>query len=112
MVLLFKGQQIGKKMSGIYAMQRANGDWFALDDRGAFRVPVFRSDSEAMQARQFYRGLLLFHPVLLDQEALKNLAPANGSATHFWLVDHASVNLKRGHRVEYGQLAQLVQDAG
>ena len=91
-------------------MQRANGDWFALDDGGAFRVPVFHSDSDAMQARAFNGGMLLFHPVLLEETALKDLAPANGSATHFWLVDHASVNLKRGHRVEYGQLAGLVHD--
>lgn len=92
-------------------MRRANGDWFALDDRGAFRVPVFHSDSEAMQARQFNGGMLLFHPVLLDEAALKDLAPLNGSATHFWLVSPASINLKRGHRLEHGQLAQLVADA-
>jgi len=35
----------------MYALQRANGDWFALDDHGRFRVPVFRSSSEAMVAR-------------------------------------------------------------
>jgi hypothetical protein len=98
-------------MSGIYAMQRANGDWFALDNHGAFRVPLFHSDAEAMQARAFNGGMLLFRPVLLDDVALKNLAPVNGSATHFWLVDHASVNLKRGHRVEHTQLARLVQGA-
>jgi hypothetical protein len=99
-------------MMGIYAMQRANGDWFALDDKGAFRVPIFRSDSEAMQARSYNNGLLLFHPVLLDDLALTDLAPQNGNATHFWLVDHAAVNLKRGHRVEYGELAALVQSVG
>ena len=102
---------IGKQMSGIYAMRRANGDWFALDDRGAFRVPVFHSDSEAMQARAFNGGMLLFHPVLLDEATLKDLAPANGDGTHFWVVDHASVNLKRGHRVEHPQLVSLVQAA-
>ena len=96
-------------MSGIYAMQRANGDWFALDNHGDFRVPVFHSDSEAMQARAFNGGMLLFRPVLLDAAALQNLAPVNGSATHFWLVDHAAVNLKRGHRVEHTQLVGLVQ---
>ena len=98
-------------MNGIYAMRRANGDWFALDDGGAFRVPVFHSDSEAMQARAFNGGMLLFHPVLLDEAALKDLCPVNGGATHFWVVDRTSVNLKRGHRVEYGQLAQLVEAA-
>jgi|ERR1700682_209875 len=98
-------------MNGIYGMQRANGDWFALDDHGDFRVPLFHSDGEAMQARAFNGGMLLFHPVLLSEGALKNLAPVNGDATHFWLVDHESVNLKRGRRFEHGQLAQLVYEA-
>jgi len=98
-------------MSGFYAMQRANGDWFALDEAGDFRVPLFHSAGEAMQARAFKHELLLFHPVLLDNVRLKTLAGENGSATHFWLVDHASVNLKRGQRVESEQLLRLVQDA-
>lgn len=98
-------------MTGIFAMRRANGDWFALDDHGAFRVPVFRSGSEAMQARAYHSGLLLFHPVLLDEMALTDLTSANGNATHFWLVDHAAVNLKHGRRIEYGQLAALVHEA-
>ena len=98
-------------MNGIYGMQRANGDWFALDDHGDFRVPLFRSDSEAMQSRAFNGGMLLFHPVLLDAAALKDLAPVNGDATHFWLVEYASVNLKRGRRFEHRQLAQLVHEA-
>jgi len=34
----------------MYAMQRANGDWFALDQREGFRVPIFSSSREAMQA--------------------------------------------------------------
>jgi hypothetical protein len=97
-------------MSEIYAMQRANGDWFALDDRGDFRVPVFHSNSEAMQARAFNAGMLLFRPVMLDDRALQNLSPEEGSATHFWVVDHASVNLKRGQRVEHSELALLVHD--
>lgn len=97
-------------MKGIYAMQRANGDWFALDDHGDSRVPVFHSSGEAMQARAFNGGMLLFRPVMLNEVALKDLAPVNGDATHFWLVDHESVNLKRGRRVEHEQLAQLVQE--
>jgi hypothetical protein len=30
-------------MSDIYVMQRANGDVFALEDHGRFRVPLFNS---------------------------------------------------------------------
>ena len=32
-------------MSNIYVMQRANGDVFALDDHGRFRVPLFNSNA-------------------------------------------------------------------
>lgn len=102
---------MGAGMNGLYAMKRANGDWFALDDQGSFRVPVFHSSGEAMHARAFNGGMLLFRPVILDAVALKDLATENGSATHFWLVDHASVNLRRGCRVEHAQLAELVQEA-
>ena len=95
----------------MYAMQRANGDWFALDDHGDFRVPVFRSNGDAMQARAFNGAMLLFRPVMLDERALKSLAPTNGTS-HFWLVDQASVNLKRGHRIEHARLSVLVREAG
>jgi hypothetical protein len=97
-------------MSGIYAMQRANGDWYALDDNGGSRVPVFRSYSEAMQTRAFSTEMLLFKPVMLDERALKDLAPNNGGdAAHFWLVANGSVNLKRGQRIEHAQLTLLVK---
>jgi hypothetical protein len=96
--------------SDIYAMRRANGDWFALDDHGDFRVPLFRSNDEAMQARAFNGAMLLFEPVMLDERLLKTLAPVKAVASHFWLVDYPSVDLRHGHRVEYAQLAKLVGD--
>jgi hypothetical protein len=94
----------------IYAMQRANGDWFALDHRGDFRVPIFRSQTAAMQARQSNGEMLLFHPVMLDESALISLAPTS-EPDHFWLVDLASVNLRRGQRLDQSQLAALIQNA-
>lgn len=98
-------------MSKVFGMQRANGDWFALEDRKTFRVPIFRSSSDAMQARAFNPEMCLFKPALLDERALKDLAlEVNGDAAHFWLVDDFQVNLKRGHRMQYGQLAILCHD--
>ena len=95
-------------MSSMFAMQRANGDWFALDDDGRFRVPVFHSHREAMVARARNQGMLLFKPVALDEHALNELAPAGGgSDVYFWLVDNPSANLNRGHSVERTQLALL-----
>ena len=95
-------------MSDLYAMRRANGDWFALDAEGVFRVPVFRSSSDAMQARAFNVEMLVFSPVRLDERHLKDLGRMNSSdSSHFWLVDKATVNLKRGRRLEHDQLAKF-----
>lgn len=100
-------------MSELFAMQRANGDWFALDDQGAFRVPVFRSNSDAMQARAFNVEMLVFSPVVLDEIALKDLARENGTGpSHFWLVDQSAVNLKRGHRIEHAELSKFEREPG
>jgi hypothetical protein len=100
-------------MSDLYAMQRANGDWFALDDHGAFRVPVFRCNSDAMQARAFNVEMLVFSPVVLDVLAVKDLARENGAGpAHFWLVDQATVNLKHGHRIEHAELSGFEREPG
>jgi len=101
-------------MSDLYAMQRANGDWFALDDHGDFRVPVFHSNDDAMQARAFNGAMLLFRPVMLDDQTIRNLTSSNETNANFWLVDHAAVNLKRGHPIEQARLSALVgkPDAG
>jgi hypothetical protein len=91
-------------------MQRANGDWFALEHRKGFRVPVFSSNSEAMEARAFNVEMLVFKPVLIDARALKDLAPIEGQRpAHFWLVKNACVNMKRGVALQHSQLAGLIQ---
>lgn len=94
-------------MSNLYALRRANGDWYALDADGAFRVPVFRSTGDALQARAYNIEMLVFSPVLLDERHLKDLGQVNSGPAHFWLVDQAAVNLKRGRRLEHAQLAKF-----
>ncbi|MDQ3802900.1 MAG: hypothetical protein M3416_03485 [Acidobacteriota bacterium] len=99
-------------MSSVYAMRRANGDWFALDDGGRFRVPVFRSNHDGMAARACHRGMLLFKPVALDALALGDLTQTDGAAgAYFWLVDNPFTNLNRGRSINRAQLAALAQDA-
>jgi len=99
-------------MSSLYAMRRANGDWFALDDRGRFRVPVFSSEWDGMLARGRHWGMQLFKPVALDGRALDELVPADGvGETDFWLVDNPFTNLNRGRSIDRAQLSLLVQDA-
>lgn len=97
-------------MDTLYAMRRANGDWFALEQREGFRVPVFSSTREAMQARAFNVEMLVFKPVLVDERALKDLAPINGQRpAHFWLVNDECVNMKRGVALQHAELAGLVR---
>ena len=99
-------------MSSLYAMRRANGDWFALDDRGRFRVPLFRSERDGMQARAGHWGMQLFKPVALDGRSVGELVPADGvGETDFWLVDNPFTNLNRGRSIDRAQLSLLVQDA-
>jgi hypothetical protein len=93
-------------------MQRANGDWFALADRGRFRVPVFSSQWDGMLARVNHWGMRLFKPVALDGRALEELVPADGvSETDFWLVADPFTSLKRGRLIDRARLAVLVREA-
>ena len=99
-------------MSSLYAMRRANGDWFALDDGGRFRVPVFGSQRGGMQARVTHWGMLLFKPVALDAGALGELVLPDGVGdTDFWLVDEPFTSLKRGRLIDRAQLSMLVREA-
>lgn len=96
-------------MSDIYVMQRANGDVFALDDHGSFRVPLFNSRRDAILARLRNFGMLLFKPVQLDAGLLKQLVPVGGAAElEFWLVNDPLINLNRGRLVQPAQLAILM----
>jgi hypothetical protein len=99
-------------MGTMYAMQRANGDWFALDDHGRLRVPVFSSVLDGMRARVDNWGMRLFKPVALDGRKLKELVPADGVGdAELWLVDSPFTNLKWGRLIDRSQLSLLVQDA-
>lgn len=96
-------------MSDIYVMQRANGDVFALDHHGRFRVPIFHSSRDAKIARSRNWGLLLFKPVALEAGLLKELVPIGGrSDVDFWLVNDPLISLNRGCLVQHAQLALLI----
>ena len=98
-------------MSILYAMRRANGDWFALDERGDFRVPVFSSSRDGLLARNHHTEMLLFQPAELDEGALGDLGRSGGDGVHYWLVDNPFTALKRGRRIDHLQLVALTQDA-
>ena len=99
-------------MSSLYAMQRANGDWFALDDHGRLRMPVFRSSRAALHARSHHPGMFLFKPMVFDERALKGLAlEEGGNDVCFWLVDDPFVNVGRGHLLDPTQFGLLIHEA-
>jgi len=91
-------------------MQRANGDWYALDDHGRFRVPVFHSTREAMIARSRDTGMECFRPTALDEAAFVNLTTTDEGKACFWLVGDPSLNLSRGLALDHAQLALLLRN--
>lgn len=99
-------------MSDMYAMQRANGDVFALDYHGRFRVPLFHSSHAAMVARSRNVEMLLFKPVALNSCLLRELVPTGGgSEVDFWLVNDPLLSLNRGSLIEHAELALLMNSA-
>lgn len=97
-------------MSNIFAMQRANGDWFALDHHGRLRVPLFHSSQDAMIARLHNFGLLVFKPVVLDARFLKEIVPLPGEdEVDFCMVDDPFASLNRGSTMRSAQVALLIR---
>jgi hypothetical protein len=93
-------------MNDIYAMQRANGDWFALEEHGRLRVPLFHSSHDAMMARLRNVGMLLFEPVTLDTRLLKEIVPVGGgSDVDLCMVNDPFASLNSGSPVAQAQLA-------
>jgi hypothetical protein len=96
-------------MSDIYAMQRANGDVFALDNKGRFCVPLFHSRSDAMTARLLNGDMLLFKPVALDARLLRELRPkGRQNNVDLLLVKDPLRSLKRGDQVDHAELTLIV----
>ena len=92
-------------------LERANGDWFALDDHGRFRVLVFHPCREVMQSQARHPDMLRFRPTVIDEQVLNGLALTEGdSAVYFCLVDDPFAKLKRSRPVERTQLARLIQE--
>ena len=96
-------------MIDIYAMQRANGDVFALDNKGRFCVPLFHSSGDAMTARLRNADMLVFKPVALDARLLRELRPQGGqNNVDLLLVKDPLRSLKRGEQVDHAELTLMV----
>lgn len=97
-------------MSEIYAMRRANGDWFALEDEGRRCLPVFLSIHDAFMARLRTAEMLLYSPIALDTRLLKEIVDGL-SEVDFCLVNNPFASLKRGSPLPHAQLASLIGSA-
>ena len=95
-------------MKTLFAMRRANGDWFSIDDGGAFRVPLFQSSGDALLARSRETGMECFRPVLLDAPAFENLTTTDEGKACFWLVADPLRKLSRGRAFDRQQLVQFI----
>jgi hypothetical protein len=97
-------------MTDVYAMRRANGDWFALDDNGRQRVPLFHSPHDAFMARLRTVDMLLFSPIALDAQMLKEIVDGR-SEVDFCIVNNPFASLRRGISLPQSQLASLLSSA-
>lgn len=95
-------------MTTVYAMRRANGDWFALERHGRLRVPLFHNRNDAMMARLRNFGMLLFEPVALDAKLLESIAPGGDSDVDFCMVNDPFASLKRSALMPHSELALMM----
>jgi len=105
-----EGKENERVMTEVYAMRRANGDWFALEDNGRLRVPVFHSTHDAFMARLRTVEMLLFSPIALDAQLLKEIVGGPG-AVDFCIINNPFASLRRGPRLPQSQLASLLTSA-
>jgi len=96
----------------VYAMRRANGDWFALGGSGRLRVPLFHSSHDAMMARLRNFGMLLFKPVALNARLLREMVSASGASyADFCMVNDPLVSLGRGNPLGQEDIVLLLNNS-
>lgn len=97
-------------MSEVYAMRRANGDWFELEDGGKRCLPVFHSSHDAFMARLRTVEMLLFSPIALDDTLLSEIVDGKGQVV-FCMVNNPFGSLRNGVSLPHEQLASLIRSA-
>ena len=98
-------------MSNLYAMRRANGDWFTLEDDGKLLIPVFHTAHDGFMARLRTVEMLTFAPIALDLPLLNEIADRR-IELDFCLVDNPFASLKRGRTLSHGQVMSLITGVG
>ena len=97
-------------MSNLYAMRRANGDWFSFEDDGKLFVPVFHNTHDAFMARLRTVEMLVFSPTALTAQLLNEIV--NGeTALQFCMISNPFASLKRGVSLPHAQVLTLITTA-
>ena len=94
-------------MSNLYAMRRANGDWFSFEDDGRLLVPVFHNTHDALMARLRTVEMLVFAPVALTARFVGEIVDKQ-TTVQFCMIDNPFASLKRGVSVQHAQVLSLI----
>ena len=94
-------------MSILYAMRRANGDWFSFEDDGKLFVPVFYSSHDAFMARLRTVEMLVFSPIALTARSLGEIVDEQ-TAVQFCMISNPFASLKRGVSLQQAQVLSLI----
>ena len=94
-------------MSSLYAMRRANGDWFSFEDDGKLFVPVFQTTHDAFMARLRTVEMLVFSPTALTAQLLNQILDEQ-TALQFCMISNPFASLKRGVSLQQAQVLSLI----
>ena len=94
-------------MTNLYAMRRANGDWFTLEDDGRLLIPVFHSSHDAIISRLRTVEMLVFSPMALTAQLLSEIVD-KPTAVHFCLISNPFASLKRGVPLSPAELLSFI----
>lgn len=95
----------------MYAMQRANGEWFTTEIEGRLCLPVFRNFTAAQRVHARIADLMVYLPQPLDSVTLETLKRSRNDIG-FWLVDEFDPNaeLTPGHWLTESELVVIGED--
>jgi hypothetical protein len=92
----------------MYAMQRANGDWFVHEINGRLSLLLFHTVHDALMSRLRNFAMLVFKPVRLDSSLLSQLiSEGGGKDFDFCMLEDPFVRLEHGQMVRSGKLLNL-----
>jgi hypothetical protein len=94
-------------MTKVYAMQRANGELFAIAPN---RIAVWANNENLARSRARNPELDLFRPVLVEGRVAEKINKITGGK-HIWLVEPITSNsdLKEGRWIDWTELDKIKQ---